>query len=227
MKILIIADDEFFIKRLPDCQADVLISLGDLPDSVILAAAEKCQCREILAVRGNHDAEVPFPEGVRDLHLAVHEVAGVRFGGFCGSLRYKQGAFMFEQSEVERLMADFSPVDCFLAHSPPRAIHDREAGGTHIGFVGFSKTIFTRPHPHRPRISGRLHPHPWHIRPSLPDAAGRWLTRINPVGNPGHPSKQGESVHPGHGSNLGWEPGGMGLVRGWWKGHASPFYGSA
>jgi len=97
MKILIIADDEFFIKRLPDCQADVLISLGDLPDSVILAAAEKCQCREILAVRGNHDAEVPFPEGVRDLHLAVHEVAGVRFGGFCGSLRYKQGAFMFER----------------------------------------------------------------------------------------------------------------------------------
>jgi len=141
MKILIIADDEFFIKRLPDCQADVLISLGDLPDSVILAAAEKCQCREILAVRGNHDAEVPFPEGVRDLHLAVHEVAGIRFGGFCGSLRYKQGAFMFEQSEVERLMADFSPVDCFLAHSPPRAIHDREAGGTHIGFVGFSNFI--------------------------------------------------------------------------------------
>ena len=131
MKILIIADDEFFIKRLPDCQADVLISLGDLPDSVILAAAEKCQCREILAVRGNHDAEVPFPEGVRDLHLAVHEVAGVRFGGFCGSLRYKQGAFMFEQSEVERLMADFSPVDCFLAHSPQgRFTTGRRAGRT-------------------------------------------------------------------------------------------------
>ena len=141
MKLAIICDDEFEARRMPVQDVDVLISLGDLPNSVILEVADLCCPKEILAVRGNHDTAVPFPEGVRDLHLAVHEIEGVRFGGFCGSLRYKQGAFMFEQQEVERLMADFLPVNCFLAHSPPRSIHDREAGGTHIGFVGFSNFI--------------------------------------------------------------------------------------
>ena len=141
MKLAIICDDEFEARRIPVQDVDVLVSLGDLPNSVILEVADRCCPKEILAVRGNHDAAVPFPEGVRDMHLAVHEIGGVRFGGFCGSLRYKQGAFMFEQSEVEKLMATFPPVDCFLAHSPPRSIHDREAGGTHIGFVGFTNFI--------------------------------------------------------------------------------------
>ena len=141
MKILIIADDEFFIKRLPDCQADLLISLGDLPDSVILAAAEKCQCREILAVKGNHDSAAPFPKPIRDLHLKTFTFGGVTFGGCCGSWKYKpKGNYLFEQHEVEDLMAGFPPVDIFIAHNSPRGVHDRD-DEVHLGFVAFSNFI--------------------------------------------------------------------------------------
>ncbi len=146
MRIAIICDDEFLARRIPVQDVDVLVSLGDLPDSVILEVADRCNPREILGVRGNHDLEAPFPEGVRDLHLAVHDINGVRFGGFCGSLRYKRGPYMFEQEEVERFMAEFPAVDVFCSHSPPRSIHDREAGGTHIGFAGITNFI-TRTQP--------------------------------------------------------------------------------
>jgi len=154
MKLGIICDDEFEARRIPAQDVDVLISLGDLPNSVILEVADRCCPSEILAVRGNHDPDVPFPEGVRDMHLVVHEVSGVRFGGFCGSLRYKHGPFMFEQDEVERLMADFPPVDVFIAHNSPRGIHDRD-DEVHLGFVAFSNFI-TRQQP-RFFIHGHMH----------------------------------------------------------------------
>ena len=141
MKLAIISDDEFEARRIPAQEVDVLISLGDLPDEVILQVADCCNPKEILAVRGNHDADIPFPEGVRDMHLAVHEINGMKFGGFCGSLRYKGGPHMFAQAEVEELMKNFPPVDVFLAHSSPRAIHDREAGGVHVGFVGLANYL--------------------------------------------------------------------------------------
>jgi len=141
MKLAIICDDEFEARRIPAQDVDVLVSLGDLPDSVILEAANRCCPREILAVRGNHDADVPFPEGVRDLHLAVHEVNGVRFGGFNGSWRYKPvGHFLYEQEAVERLMVGFPEVQIFISHNSPRGIHDRD-DEVHIGFIGLSNYI--------------------------------------------------------------------------------------
>ena len=102
MNALVIADDEFFIRHLPpNCQADLLISLGDMPDSVILAAAELCCPREILAVKGNHDTSTPFPKGVHDLHLKTFTFGGVTFGGFKGSWKFKpRGNYLFEQHEV-------------------------------------------------------------------------------------------------------------------------------
>jgi len=142
MKILIIADDEYFIKRLPpDCQADVLISLGDMPDALILEAAVKCQCRQILAVKGNHDTSAPFPAPIRDLHLNTFTFNGVKFGGFNGAWRYKpRGNFLWDHDEVESLIADFPPVDVFLAHNSPRGIHDRD-DEVHIGFVAFTNYL--------------------------------------------------------------------------------------
>lgn len=141
MKIAIICDDEFEARRIPAQEVDLLVSLGDLPDSVILQVADCCNPKEILAVRGNHDPDAPFPEGVRNLHLKMFTFGGLKFGGFCGGLRYKQGPNMFEQAEVEELMKNFPPVDVFLAHSSPRAIHDREAGNVHVGFVAFTNFI--------------------------------------------------------------------------------------
>jgi hypothetical protein len=64
MNLLIIADDESVRPQIPDCTVDVLVSCGDLPDELILKAAAscremaRCRCREMLAVRGNHDSSV-------------------------------------------------------------------------------------------------------------------------------------------------------------------------
>jgi len=141
MNLLIIADDESLGQRIPDCSADVVVSCGDLPDFLILEAAKRCHCREVLAVKGNHDSSAPFPAPIRDLHMAAFEFRGLRFGGFCGSWKYKpRGNYLFEQSEVEQRLADFPPVDIFITHNSPRLVHDRE-DEVHIGFAGFNHYI--------------------------------------------------------------------------------------
>jgi Icc-related predicted phosphoesterase len=138
MNLLIIADDEFAALRVPEIQADILISLGDLPDGVILQVAKRCGCGEILAVKGNHDSSSPFPAPIRDLHRQTFAIGGVTFGGFCGAWKYKpKGNYLFEQHEVEEQLADFPAVDIFLAHNSPRLIHDRD-DEVHLGFVAFN-----------------------------------------------------------------------------------------
>jgi len=98
MTALVIADDEDFLKALPVAPADVLISCGDLPDADILMAAERCGCRQIFAVKGNHDSGAPFRKPIVDLHLQTFQFEGITFGGFCGAWRYKPvGHYLFEQ----------------------------------------------------------------------------------------------------------------------------------
>lgn len=141
MTLLAIADDEALLSRLPAAQADVLISCGDLTDQTILNAANRCGCRHILAVKGNHDSSAPFQTPIVDLHLRSHTVRGVTFGGFCGSWKYKpKGNHLFEQAEVERALAAFPRVDVFVAHNSPRMVHDRD-DEVHIGFVAFNSYI--------------------------------------------------------------------------------------
>jgi len=156
VNLLIIADDEFVGRRVPECSVDLLISCGDLPDEVILAVAERCGCRETLAVKGNHDYSSPFRPPIRDLHLATITYQGVRFGGFCGSWKYKPiGNYLFEQHEVEQLLEGFRAVDVFVAHNSPRLIHDCD-DEVHIGFTGFNSylaaanpKLFLHGHQHR------------------------------------------------------------------------------
>src|SRR5438105_2962506 len=141
MNLLIIADDESVGPKIPDCNVDVLISCGDLPDEVIFGAAKKCQCKEILAIKGNHDSSAAFPAPIRDLHLAVFSFRGVRFGGFCGSWKYKpRGNYLFENSEVEGYLASFPAVDVFVTHNSPRLVHDRE-DDVHTGFAAFNQFL--------------------------------------------------------------------------------------
>jgi len=49
-----------------------LLSCGDVPDQVILDAAQAYGCRSVFAVKGNHDGSAPFPEPIVDLHLQTH-----------------------------------------------------------------------------------------------------------------------------------------------------------
>jgi uncharacterized protein len=141
MNLLIIADDESVRLKVPECTVDVLVSCGDLPDELIFKVAEKCDCKEILAVKGNHDSSASFPAPIRDLHLSVFQFRSVKFGGFCGSWKYKpRGNYLFENVEVERLLAGFPAVDIFLTHNSPRLVHDCE-DGVHMGFAAFNQYI--------------------------------------------------------------------------------------
>src|ERR1041384_6266738 len=130
MTLLVIADDELLASRLPEWRADLLVSCGDVPDDVILRVGEKCACRQIVAVKGNHDSSRSFPAPVQDLHLKTLEICRVRFGGFCGAWKYKPaGHYLFEQAEVEKAMSSFPSVDIFVAHNSPRLFHDQDGEG--------------------------------------------------------------------------------------------------
>jgi Icc-related predicted phosphoesterase len=138
MTLLVIADDEELLQKLPDASADVLISCGDLPDQTILLAAQRCRCQHILAVKGNHDSSAGFPEPIVDLHMRMHTIRGITFGGFCGAWKYKpRGNYLFEQAEVDAELSAFPNVDVFVTHNSPRLIHDRE-DDVHIGFGAFN-----------------------------------------------------------------------------------------
>jgi Icc-related predicted phosphoesterase len=141
MKILVLADDDGVRRSLPDEAADVVIACGDLLDAVILEAAQRTQSGNVLAVKGNHDGSGDFEAPIRDLHLAVVTVDGVRFGGFRGSWKYKpRGNYLYEQEEVAGQLAGFPAVDVFVAHNSPRGVHDRD-DEVHHGFEAFGPYI--------------------------------------------------------------------------------------
>ncbi len=146
MRILIIADIDDLHWEHGRHSADVLLSCGDVFDQVILETAEACDCRVIFAVKGNHDSNTPFPSPIIDLHLAVHEYCGLKFGGFNGSCRYKpKGSFLYGQEEVQESLKDFPAVDIFLSHNSPWDVHDKH-DGIHYGFEALN-TYIAKTHP--------------------------------------------------------------------------------
>jgi Icc-related predicted phosphoesterase len=141
MNTLIIADDDSALNGLSESHVDLLISCGDLLDASIIRTATRCKCKQILAVKGNHDSSATFPSPIIDLHLRTFEFNGLQFGGFCGSWKYKpRGNYLFEQSEVESALASFPKVDVFVAHNSPVQIHDKD-DDVHTGFVSFRSYI--------------------------------------------------------------------------------------
>ena len=155
MNLLILADDDGVRDRIEATPTDVLVACGDLSDLIILEAAKAVQGAHILAVKGNHDSGAPFPEPVVDLHLATVTIEGVAFGGFNGSWKYKpRGHYLYEQEEVERLLAHFPPVDVFVAHNSPRFFHERDQE-VHVGFDAFVRYILRT----QPRLFIHGHQH--------------------------------------------------------------------
>ena len=160
LRMVAIADDDTLVGKTPGSEADLLLSCGDLWDQTILRASQLYRCRGAFAVRGNHDADAPFPPGIDDLHITVREFEGLRFGGFRGCWRYKpRGHHLWEQWEVGELLKDFPPVDVFVAHNSPRGVHECDAE-VHQGFDDFWDYIdrarpryFIHGHQHLDRIT--------------------------------------------------------------------------
>jgi len=145
VRTLVIADEEK-LNFDHELRADLLISCGDLSETFIHRIAEMTLARHIVAVKGNHDSTDEFKSPIKDLHLTLHTISGVTFGGFSGCWRYKpKGNYLFDQEEVETLMSKFPPVDVFIAHNSPRQVHQWD-DTVHMGFDAFNTYIRrTRP----------------------------------------------------------------------------------
>ena len=134
---------------------DLILSCGDLPYYHIERLFQLYEV-PVLYVRGNHDPRVEYgksgpiygPRGGIDLHNRVVELNNLIFAGLEGSLPYKEGPFLYSQSEMWRFVLGMAPrliwnrllhgrsLDVFIAHSPPFGIHDKDSN-VHGGYQAF------------------------------------------------------------------------------------------
>ena len=150
MKVLAIADrpPRTPIKEiLSQNPVDLIVTLGDL-DLYELKELEDVKDIPKIGVYGNHDSGMYFdPLGIKNMHMQTFEFQGLLFGGFQGSMRYKEGDMpMFTEEEAGILLKDYPHVDVFLAHSPPYGINDDPTEVAHTGFQALRDYI-EREHP--------------------------------------------------------------------------------
>ncbi len=152
MKLLVIADraPQEDPKTVAESNnVDLIVTLGDL-DIVSLARLKDITDIPKIGVYGNRCSGSYFESlGIQDMHMVTREFNGVTFGGFQGSLRYKQNphAIMYTQDEASNMLDSFQHVDVMLAHSPPFGIHDEPGDMSHEGLRGLRDYI-DREHPH-------------------------------------------------------------------------------
>ena len=139
MKILAIADQAPKRRLLDIVRAekiDLICMLGDL-DFFMLKELEKITNIPKIGVYGNHCSGQYFePLGITNMHLQIHTFNGLTFGGFEGSVRYKNSTYgkMYTQEEADILLKDFGHVDVMLSHCPPYGINDEPNALAHQGF---------------------------------------------------------------------------------------------
>jgi len=140
---------------------DLILSCGDLPYYHIEKLFHLYEV-PVLYVRGNHDPRVEYgrsgplygPRGAIDLHKRVVVLNETIFAGFEGSLPYKDGPFLYSQSEMWRFVIGMVPrllwnklvfgrfLDVVITHSPPFGVHDKDSN-VHGGFKAFRWLIKT------------------------------------------------------------------------------------
>ena len=159
MKILAVSDtivDRLYSSRLKDYFGDVnfVLGCGDLPYDYLEYLASALNI-PVLYVPGNHDPAynernpAARAEGCENLDRRVINVKGLTVAGLGGSIRYKPGhANQYSQNEMYVRAFSFLPsllwsraragrvLDLFIAHSPPRGIHDDD-DLPHHGFEAF------------------------------------------------------------------------------------------
>lgn len=131
---------------------DLILSCGDLPYYHIEKLFQLYEV-PVLYVRGNHDPRVEYgksgplygPRGGIDLHNRVVFLNDLIFAGFEGSLPYKEGPFLYSQSQMWGFVLGLTPrllwnkivhrryLDVVITHSPPYGIHDQDSN-VHGGF---------------------------------------------------------------------------------------------
>jgi Icc-related predicted phosphoesterase len=136
-------------------EADFVIGCGDLPYYYLEYLVDVLD-KPVFYVRGNHAANVEHsdgadrtePWGATDLHRQTINHKGVLMAGFQGSLRYREGEYMYTQGEmwwfvlsmVPRLLANYfqygRALDVLITHAPPWQVQDKP-DVAHQGFKAF------------------------------------------------------------------------------------------
>lgn len=153
MKILAVADEEnevlwnyFKPKMVKDY--DLIVSCGDL-DREYLDFLVTMAKKPLLFIKGNHDLSYLNnpPGGCFDIEDKVYDYKGVRFLGFGGSLRYKNGECMYTEEEMKKRINKLKPAiramggfDVLVTHAPLRHYGDRE-DLPHKGFECFEELL--------------------------------------------------------------------------------------
>lgn len=191
VKLLAVADEEdgsLTVARLQQMNPNLVVSCGDLgPDYLDFVCS--ASNAPLLYVPGNHDPDQRPRKGERD-YTAVPEDEvitnepprpgginldgklvtdhGLRFAGFGGSVRYREGPNQYTQRQMKRRVRSMirrerfrhlgrvEPIDVFVAHSPPRGAGDGD-DVAHQGFEAFHKLIDVL----QPKLMlhGHIHPH--------------------------------------------------------------------
>jgi predicted phosphodiesterase len=156
VRILALADNDDFKWAGPNEPVDLVVSCGDVYDSLILSASQLCSAPQVLAVKGNHDSAGRFPSPIIDVHLRIVTLPnGFRVSGFNGCFRYKPiGHFLYDQDEATRLLQQVGAADILITHNSPHGVHEID-DDVHQGFRGLSQYIRT----HSPRLLVHGHQH--------------------------------------------------------------------
>lgn len=188
VRALAVSDEE--IAALPGdadrLGVDLVISAGDLPYAYLADLTDRTDRPGVL-VPGNHDPDLsgytqraglwmragqptrwPGPAGYEDADGRVVDVAGLRFAGLGGCVRYNTGPNQWTQRQQDRrarrlvraarrrTRGDGRPVDVVLTHTPPRGCGDRD-DGPHHGFECLHRIVEAL----RPRLLVHGHIHPY------------------------------------------------------------------
>lgn len=134
---------------------DLVLGCGDLPYYYLEYLVDTLRV-PVFYVRGNHAVPVQFSEhgdrnhpwGAVDLDGNVVHHNGMLIAGFEGSVRYRQGPYMYTQGEMWwRVFAKLPrllwnrlvhgrALDILVTHAPPRGVGDR-SDLAHHGFDAF------------------------------------------------------------------------------------------
>lgn len=145
MVILAIADRAprfSILETIKKYSVDIVCTLGDLKYNQLVELEHVSSIPKI-GVYGNHCMGNYFESlGIKNMHLTTFEYMGIKFGGFEGSVRYKEsGEHMFTQAQAIDLLKGFPYVDIMLAHSPPYMINDEPYTTSHQGLIALRKYI--------------------------------------------------------------------------------------
>ena len=162
MKILAVADEEesfLWSDQVKDYARDVelIISCGDLSPEYLDFLVSMLNI-PLIYVPGNHDKPAPF--GGICIDGKIFNFSGINILGLGGSNRYREGANMYTESEMNhrilrlKFLLWLKKFDILVTHSPARGFGDLD-DFPHWGFQCFNNLL--RRYKPRLMLHGHVH----------------------------------------------------------------------